>query len=77
MAYVYNDKSKINDIYINLVNTRSKLDRWFNKYLDMFNDTMNMLPQTDPIWKLYNDKFSEYSEVAQTIKTAEYFMRKK
>lgn len=76
IAHTFNDKDKIKDIYIDLVNLRSKLDRWFNKYLDMFNEKMNTVPRTDPVWKLYNDKFDEYNSVVQTIKTAEYFMRK-
>ena len=76
MAHVYNNKQKIKDIYISLINTKAKLDRWFNKYLDMFDEKMSSVPNNDPVWKLYNAKSEEYSAVTQTIKTAEYFMKK-
>lgn len=76
-AYIYNDKEKMKSIYIDLVNLRSKLDRWFNKYLDMFDEKMNSCTRSDPIWKLYHAKSDEYSDVVQSIKTAEYYLNKK
>lgn len=75
-AHTYNDMSVINDIYIDLINIKAKLDRWFNKYLDMFDEKMNSVNNSDPVWKLYNSKCEEYSQVTQTIKTAEYFLKK-
>lgn len=75
-AHTYNDREKLMNIYIELVNSRSKMDRWFDKYLDMFDDVMNSRPQTDPIWKLYHKKSDEYSDLVQSIKTAEYFLKK-
>jgi hypothetical protein len=76
IAYLYNDSKKIQDIYIDLVNARAKLDRWFNKYLDMFDEKMSNCTRADPIWKLYHEKSDEYSEVVRTIKTAEYYIKK-
>ena len=76
IAYMYNNKEKIKDIYIDLVNQRSKMDRWFNKYLDMFDEKMNSVTRNDPVWKLYHAKSEEYSDVTQTIKTAEYYLKK-
>lgn len=75
-AYLYNDREKLKDIYIDLVNLRGKLDRWFNKYLDMFDDKMNSSKRSDPVWRLYHTKSDEYSNVIQTIKTAEYYLKK-
>lgn len=75
-AYLYNDRDKLKDIYIDLVNLRGKLDRWFNKYLDMFDDKMNSSKRSDPVWRLYHAKSDEYSNVIQTIKTAEYYLKK-
>lgn len=77
LAHTYNNKEKIKQIYIDLVNTRSKMDRWFNKYLDMFDDKMSTVSRDDPIWKLYHNKSEEYSAVTQTIKTAEYYLKKR
>lgn len=76
-AYMFNDYAKLNLIYIELVNLRSKLDRWFNKYLDMFDEKMNSSKRNDPVWRLYHAKSDEYSDVIQTIKTAEYYLKKK
>lgn len=75
-AHTFNQREKLMDIYIELVNNRSKMDRWFDKYLDMFDETMNNRPSSDPIWKLYHKKSNEYSDLVQTIKTAEYFLKK-
>lgn len=75
-AHTFNDKSKLMDIYVELVNNRSKMDRWFDKYLDMFDHEMSVRPRTDPIWKLYHKKSNEYSDIVQTIKTAEYYLKK-
>jgi hypothetical protein len=76
IAYTYNDSQKVHDIYIELINMRAKLDRWFNKYLDMFDEKMTSSTRSDPVWKLYHKKSDEYSDVVQTIKTAEYYIKK-
>jgi hypothetical protein len=75
-AHIYNDTDKLKEVYIELINLRSKLDRWFNKYLDMFDEKMNSVNRSHPIWKLYHAKSEEYSDVVQTIKTAEYYLKK-
>ena len=75
-AYLYSDKDALKSIYIDLINLRGKLDRWFNKYLDMFDEKMNSVTRDDPVWKLYHAKSNEYSDVVQTIKTAEYYLKK-
>lgn len=77
MAYTYNNREVIQEIYIDLVNIKAKLDRWFNKYLDMFDDKMSTVNNNDPVWKLYHSKSEEYNAVTQTIKTAEYYLKKK
>lgn len=76
LAHTANDFEKITSIYVELVNLRGKLDRWFNKYLDMFDEKMNTSTRSDPVWKLYHKKSDEYSDVVQTIKTAEYYLKK-
>lgn len=76
-AYVYRDMQKIQSIYIDLINLRAKLDRWFNKYLDMFDDKLNSSDRNDPVWKLYRAKSNEYSDVTHSIKIAEYYLNKK
>lgn len=75
-AHTFNQREKLQDIYIELVNLKAKMDRWFDKYLDMFDEKMNTVGRQDPIWKLYHKKSDEYSDVVQTIKTAEYYLKK-
>jgi hypothetical protein len=75
-AHLYNNKEAISQIYIDLINLKAKLDRWFNKYLDMFDEKMSSVNNSDPVWKLYHSKSEEYSNITQTIKTAEYFLNK-
>ena len=76
MAHTRNDPTKIKNIYLELVNERSKLDRWFNKYLDMFDTKMNSTTRSDPVWKLYHAKSEDYSTLNSLITTAEYFLKK-
>jgi hypothetical protein len=76
IAHTFNDYDKLYGIYVELVNSRSKLDRWFNKYLDMFDEKMSKSTREDPLWKLYHVKHEEYSDINQTIRTAEYYLKK-
>ena len=76
-AHTYNDFKKLNSIYFDLINLRGKLDRWFTKYLDMFDEKMNSSKRNDPVWKLYHAKSDQYNDVIQSIKTAEYYLKKK
>lgn len=76
LANLYNQPQKIEQIYMELINAKGKLDRWFTKYIEMFDEKMSTIPTSHPIWKLYNSKFDQYSEINQTIKTAEYYMKK-
>ena len=76
MAHTMNEREKIKSIYMSLVNERSRLDRWFNKYLDMFDTKMNSSFRSDPVWKLYHAKSNEYSDLNSLITTAQYYMQK-
>ena len=76
MAYTFNNTSAIKEIYIDLINVKAKMDRWFNKYLDMFDEKMSEVNNSDPVWKLYHSKSEQYYDVTQTIKTAEYYLKK-
>lgn len=73
-AYIQSERATLEEIHATLVSTRAKLDRWFDKYIDMFDDKMNSVPTSHPVWKLYNSKFDEYSLLNKTIKTAEHYM---
>ena len=74
-AAALRDMDKIREIYIELSSSRSKLDRWFDKYLDMFNEKLERVDRNDPIKKLYNTKFDEYSKISRIIRVAENYMK--
>lgn len=76
VAYHLKDFDKIDCILSDLKENKSKLDRWFDKYLDMFDDRMNSSDRSDPVWKLYFQKFNFYSDLEHSIKTAKYFLEK-
>ena len=74
-AIVQCDKQKIYSIYLELVKERNKLDKWFNKYLDMFSEKMSDADKKDPMWKLYDAKSEQYSRIMTNIKTAEFYLK--
>lgn len=75
LAHRYNDKNEIKKLYVELLNDRSKMDRWFNKYLDMFDEKFADMDYKDPAKKLYNSKFQEYQKLSSTIKMAEHYLK--
>ena len=52
------------------------MDKWFDKYLDMFDKKMDSSNPDTPIWKLYNTKSQEYSELNEIITTANAYITK-
>lgn len=69
------DKAFINDAFVKLSNEKAKMDRWFDKYLDMFDEKLSTCDRNDPVKKLYNTKFDEYSRLSRTLKLAESYMK--
>ena len=59
-----------------LLKQRQKMDRWFDKYLDMFDRKMDPAKVDTPEWKMYNKKSDEYSKLNQLIKSAEAYIQK-
>ena len=70
------DVKSLERIYIELIKQRTVLDRWFDKYLDMFHKKMDAENPNTPIWKLYNQKSNEYSELNRVITTASVYLNK-
>lgn len=75
IAAALQDKQTIVDIHSELSNTKAKMDRWFNKYLDLYGEKLDTADRKDPIRKLYNSKFDEYSDVSRVLKVAEIYMK--
>ena len=75
IAAALRDKQTIKNIYSELTSTKIKMDQWFDMFLDKFDDKLSTCDRSDPVKKLYNTKFEEYSKVARTIKVAEHYMK--
>jgi hypothetical protein len=69
------DLATVNEIYINLSNEKAKMDRWFDKFIDMFDEKLSHCDRNDPVKKLYNSKFEEYSKISRAMKLAETYMK--
>lgn len=74
-AHDLQDLQTINDIYIELCNTKIKMDRWFDKFLDKFSEDLDRVDRNNPIKKLYHTKFNEYSDISRAMKVAENYMK--
>lgn len=75
-AYLHNDIDAIQNVFIELCNKRNFLDRWFDKFLDMYDAKMNKQDRSSPIWKKYFERFSEYEVLSSDLRHAEYYMKK-
>lgn len=69
------DMETIHNIYVSLSNEKSKMDRWFDKFIDMFDEKLSDCDRNDPVKKLYNSKFEEYSKISRAMKLAETYMK--
>lgn len=65
----------VREIYIELSSEQMKMNRWFDKYLDRFSEKLDQVDRNDPIKKLYNSKFDEYSRISRAMKIAESYMK--
>lgn len=59
-----------------LASHREKLDRWFDKYLDMFDKDMKPDEGNTPVWNMYRKKYKEYEEIESMLKTTEFYLSK-
>lgn len=74
-AYMYNDFATVQSIMIELSSKKIYLDKWFDMFLDKYCERMNKEDSKSPIWKKYNSKFEEYSDIENAIKSAEYYLK--
>jgi hypothetical protein len=70
------DYATMNTVYGQLLVERMRLDKFFSMYLDKFERKMDPERTSTPIWDLYKKKMREYGDLQQTIKVAEYYMKK-
>lgn len=74
-AYLYNNIDKLKELYIQLLNKRSFLDKWFDKFIDTYDTKMTSENRSSPIWKKYHERFDEYEELTSSLKIAEYYLK--
>ena len=67
---------ELQKLYNSFLGERMKMDKFFTMYLDKFEKKMDPDNTKTPIWDLYKKKLKEYSELNQSLKAAEYFMKK-
>ncbi len=70
------DVAGLTQLLSDLKTQRRKLDAWFDKYLEMFDNKMTKTGKEDPVWKMYDKKFYEYQELEQNIKRVNYYREK-
>jgi hypothetical protein len=75
IAAALKDKQTIQSIHAELTSILRKMDYWFDMFLDRFDEKLSSCDRSDPVKKLYNSKFEEYSNISRTIKVAEYYMK--
>ena len=75
IAHDLKDFGFIQSTYVDLVNAQNKMDRWFDKFLDMFDEKLSKAEKSDPIKKLYESKYDEYQQVTRAIRVAEHYMK--
>jgi hypothetical protein len=75
-ASTYGDKQAIQKIHSSLLKEKMKLDKFFSLFLDKFERKMDPEKPNTPVWQLYKTKTSEYAELNQSIRAAEYYLQK-
>jgi hypothetical protein len=61
--------------YMDLVKKKMKMDRFFTKFLEMFDNEMKE-HSNSPVWNLYNKKYDEYVKLTNKIKIIEYKLKR-
>ena len=75
-AYNRSDRPALEKIQRDLAASILKMDRWFDKYLDLFSDKIGTVDKADPVKRLYNSKCKEYSEITHLTRVVQNYMVK-
>ena len=76
-AKALNDWEYINKIHEDLSTKLFKLDKWINKFLDIFSEKMDYMESNDPVQKLYRIKYKEYSDISKLLKILNHYTEMK
>lgn len=55
---------------------RMKMDKFFTMFLDKFEGKMDPENTNTPVWNLYKKKMKEYDAINQSIKAADYYLKR-
>ena len=74
----FNTIKEIETEYQQLNVAKYKLNVFFEMFLEKFDSKLNKGDKkTNPHWKLYNEKFSEYEELQRGINYTKYLLKQK
>lgn len=73
-SYMSNDKQELSTIHTDLLNRRAKLDRWFTRFLDLYDEKLSKANRDDPHKRLYDTKFEQYSELNTLVRAVEHYL---
>jgi len=74
----FNTMEELEEEYKKLSVSKYKLDMFFDMFLEKFDSKLNKGDKkTNPYWKLYNEKYSEYEEVSRGINYTKHLLRQK
>lgn len=76
-AYSHDDIVTLKTLYEGMCEQKDKLDKWFDMFIERFSDRMTLEDKTSPVWKKYNERFNEYSELKTQISTAKFFIERR
>lgn len=75
-AATFHEWNKILEIKDNIFKERCKLDKWFDRYLNMFEEKLQTCSNTDPVKVLFKRKSDEYEHVNRLMRVVEFYLSK-
>lgn len=75
-AHQTGDRKTIEKTLKNLYTIQKKLDWWFEKYIEMFDDKIGDMnvKRSEPVKMLYNHKFRQYQQASALIFLAKDYL---
>lgn len=73
-CYQTGDKRELVRVKGALQNEIKQLDIFFEEYLELFSEQMNIANKTEPVWKAYNDKYKAYQNIKQNLKLTSHYL---
>ena len=75
-AATFNEWNTVLEIKDDILRQRCKLDKWFDRYLNMFEEKLQTCKSTDPVKVLFKRKSDEYEHVNRLMRVVEFYLSK-